>query len=758
MPEPTHPPSAPLLSDRAADRDLLDLTPYTQTLLDIIRDPATEGPLVIGLFGTWGSGKTALMQFVRDELARDAARKFRLAWFDAWKYDKEDALWRALLLRVIDNRRDRDDQGVDITPEPLKSEIARLEQRLYRDVEWEEKGGLTVDLPKLGKAAAAGAIKLSFAMLPGFAAEVVKAAQAALGNAEDAGKFLDAFDRHVIEHHQAQLRSIEQFQHEFEKLVAERIVAQGERLVVFVDDLDRCLPEKAIEVLEAIKLFLDVKGCIFLLGLDQEVVTRGIKVKYREFAVDEGAEGDKRIPIDGAQYLEKIIQLPFRLPKIEPRAMQPFVAQLAAFPDPRCADVFAEGLETNPRKVKRGVNIFLFLSKLAERRKIPSKPVRLAKIVVVYHSHAELYDLLRLNPALLRDLEAYLRQQAASTPREGTVERTAQPTATAPVPARLITDALKRVLTLYLDDRDACFLDADYAELASYFTLTRGAVVETPAGAVPESAARGALPFPVLTFVSIPAGEFLMGTSDHQPPSHWSGGTFAEELSAHPVVNVSWNNAVAYCEWLTEKFRISDCGFNLPKSAIRNPKSLCVCRRRRNGRNRRAGQTGAFGPGAISGMPRNATRQRARSTQRRRWANIRPAATVRMALRIWQAMCGSGARIGTTRTITRTRPGKIQRVLLLEITASCAAARSTVGRGTCGARSAAGAALAAGAGFRVFGLCFLPFSDSGLWSLWALGLWRGLNSKFGRLKSRHRIAKSAYADWFLADAGRLRYG
>ena len=620
-----------LVSDLEAEDDLLDFAPYSLTLLDIIRDPQTKGPLVIGLFGTWGSGKSSLMRFVERELrvpAKDHQRSFRVAWFDAWKYEKEEALWRALLLRVVDELRDRDADGKDITPKERKEAIEKLEQRFYRDVDWEEKGGLTVDWSKLVKGAATGAIQFSFAFLPGLATltEAVKAAQGAVGKAENANELVEAFRRDVIKHHQDQLRSIEQFQKEFGDLIREHVMRHGQRLVGFVDDLDRCLPEKTFEVLEAIKLFLDVKGCIFLLGLDQEVVTRGIKVKYRDFAIDE-SHTKRVIPIDGAAYLEKIIQLPFRLPKIEPRAMQPFIHGLAAFPDARCENVFAEGLETNPRKVKRAINIFLFISKLADKRNIPDiKPVRLAKIVVIYHSHPLLYERLRDAPYLLPLLEEYYRKQEAQTPREQLRAPRAEEGVDAAAAAKqvveppaalagLLKPELKNVMALFLDDPDACFAVTDdkgrYLDFGKYFTLTRGAIAEAPAPTAAEAASRLTLAFPAPTFVRVPAGEFLMGTSDaeieyllkttdwakewkekdyfkseqaqhrvaleefqigkypvtnaeyqafvrdaqHQPPSHWSGDTFPEELAAHPVVNVSWQDGDAYCQWLTQKLR-----------------------------------------------------------------------------------------------------------------------------------------------------------------------------------------------------------
>jgi len=95
-------------------------------------------------------------------------------------------------------------------------------------------------------------------------------------------------------------------------------------LLFLIDDLDRCLPEKAVEVLESIKLFLEVPGCAFVLGVDDEVIDRGILHRYRDYAFDTGRDDvrgpmeelGRGAPISGAEYLEKIVHLPVRVPPL----------------------------------------------------------------------------------------------------------------------------------------------------------------------------------------------------------------------------------------------------------------------------------------------------------------------------------------------------------------------------------------------------------------------------------------------------------
>lgn len=77
-----------------------------------------------------------------------------------------------------------------------------------------------------------------------------------------------------------------------------------EKIVIFIDDLDRLVPERAVELLEVLKLFLDCEHCVFVLAIDYNVVVRGVKGKY----------GDDLDDAKGKAFFEKIIQVPFTVP------------------------------------------------------------------------------------------------------------------------------------------------------------------------------------------------------------------------------------------------------------------------------------------------------------------------------------------------------------------------------------------------------------------------------------------------------------
>ncbi|MEO1097971.1 MAG: P-loop NTPase fold protein, partial [Bacteroidota bacterium] len=423
--------------DIPSSEDLLGFKSYAKTLADLIADRKTQTPLTIGIFGSWGSGKSTLMQMIQSELKQrnqHSKQHFVLIRFNAWKYSREDALHRAIILRVLDSLRPEDDNSLNPASKqnPVSKHITTLEQRLYRDVEWEEKGRLTLDWPKVIRGGAGSAFKLSYSFLPGLSGltEAVKAAQGAFGKgdiANDTATLFEAFQRDVVKHHQVQLRHIEQFQEQFDTVISTYF--PNERIVIFVDDLDRCLPEKTIEVLEAIKLFMDVKRCVFVLGLDQQIISRAIQHRYKDLQPEER----KKLAFDGIRYLEKIVQLPFMLPSIEIGDMHNYVDSLNADwpetpPETSCSAILAESLPSNPRQVKRTINVFLLIWKLAENRreKIGNTvtPLRLVKVVVLQTAYPTLFEELKLHPLLLSQLEAYFAEPKIQNTEKHNVSET----------------------------------------------------------------------------------------------------------------------------------------------------------------------------------------------------------------------------------------------------------------------------------------------------------------------------------------------
>ena len=597
-----------IVNDQPTDKDALDFTPYVETLADIIQTGNT--PLTIGVFGTWGSGKTSLMRMVKKQLPGD----FTIAWFDAWKYDKEESLWRAFLLCVLSALKETaSNQGKPV------EEFDKLQSLLYHEMEIEKVGGVTIDLAKLGGVAAKGLAQLSLSFIPGLSTLTKLMEELQSGAVKSVDEATAAIRRERTKIYIEQIQFLEQFQSKFKGLVQEHVYPN--RLVVFVDDLDRCLPEKAIEVLEAIKLFLDAENCIFVLGLDQEVIARGIEMKYKELGARQDGDGQGHFTIEGVRYLEKIIQLPFIIPPVEPSDMGDFVHGLSdPWPNEECPKVFAEGLGDNPRQIKRTVNTFLMLWKLAQKReeklKGKVKPIRLAKVVAIQTVYPDLYNLLlKEEPRYLRELEEYYRSEFSqegqaekgdAMPRaakgkaasEKAIVRTEPPPTLVPFLSRRGAAAVRRILTMHsLGLQDANFAGLPPDELKLYFTLTRRA--EAPQRTPPPEAAR-------LVFepqmVKIPAGKFLMGSTKEQlvpsvysneqdwlqsempqheiglseysigkypitnreyqefvksrgyaPPRGWDGNQFPSGRGDHPVVNVSWEDAVTYCKWLSEQ-------------------------------------------------------------------------------------------------------------------------------------------------------------------------------------------------------------
>jgi formylglycine-generating enzyme required for sulfatase activity len=405
-------------SDNWAIDDMLGFDVYKPALMDIIQN--AETPLTVGVFGTWGSGKTSLLRMLEKEIREMGLLKYRPVWFTAWKYDKQDALWRAFILRVIDELYPKEDNGERMAKDRLSEAqqegveyLDRLTKSVYQDVSWEGDSSWVMDWEQT---------KLEMVKLPFWLALSLVGQREAAKDMGMTPQMAEIIEREVANHHMQQLSSMEQFEKIFGEAV-NRILGDDGRLIVFVDDLDRCLPEKAIEILEAIKLFLHVPQTIFVLGMDREIVRRGIESHYGTYLRDDGKERPD-LPINGDSYLQKLIQLPFNLPSLDADGREKFIGALQKHLegeqrlDEMTCQVFARGLLPNPRQVKRALNVFNLLHNIAEEQEKKelidkgsvSSPL-LAKTVLIQSQWPELYVRWRQYPILIQLLEEeYSRQ------------------------------------------------------------------------------------------------------------------------------------------------------------------------------------------------------------------------------------------------------------------------------------------------------------------------------------------------------------
>ena len=527
----------PDLPADSLDKDRLNFGPYVRTLLEIILDPEIKTPLTIGIFGSWGSGKTSLMRMIEAGIAAANAaanlpaeassatapspvvqptaenapspRQTFCIWFNAWLYSKEATLWRALVIQVISCLLE-----IGEIKDKARDKLDALAEQFYRVAGTMELGDLSIKASDLQAGQGTGNAQLRLTLQSGLdlletvAQKPSDPAAAVKALRDQVRKTTAGFERERIE-------SLEKFRKDFKDLIGTYICQRG-CLVIFVDDLDRCLPEKAVEVLEAIKLFLDVPGCIFVLGIDHGVIERGIRLRYgemggagerqmirlnvdqqllamkdgaaryRAFLQDLAKNSQENDTIDGARYLEKIIQIPFVLPPVSLDRMGQFVADLVPdLPDSRCAEVLVNGLELNPRQIKRALNILTLLHKLAQKTDMADRvsPVRLAKLVVIQQRHPDLYQLARQEPGKLELWERAFRKQK-NWEEFQRLTRAAPEEKDRPMPDELVgyedVETLEKLLTFMplVGDvaREANFIGMTAEQLRDLVFLTRTVV------------------------------------------------------------------------------------------------------------------------------------------------------------------------------------------------------------------------------------------------------------------------------------------
>jgi predicted KAP-like P-loop ATPase len=403
-------------SDNETNIDLLGFQHLANAVISIVRKEHLL-PATIGVYGDWGGGKSSLVQIIQAGLENEEG--VVVLSFNGWLFegyeDAKTALMGSILEELLDKQK--------ILPN-LRDKAKKLLKRVDG---LKVAGGVT----KLAVGLATGGFPIAFA--GGF--DLMAQAKGALTHLKDADperakEYLkEGANDGDGEEDESLRRSIREFRDDFSKLLEESKIM---KLVVVIDDLDRCLPDTIIETLEAIKLFLFVKNTAFILGADERLVRYAVRKRFPELP-------GERVEV-GRDYLEKLVQFPVRVPPLGRAEMETYISllftqlsdlkpeqrerarQRAINPDAgsltsvnfnlniaqellkdelpsqlkeqlslaqRIAPLLSASLKGNPRQCKRFLNTLLMRLEMAQFRNVPLQQRVLAKLMLLEYFKPE---------------------------------------------------------------------------------------------------------------------------------------------------------------------------------------------------------------------------------------------------------------------------------------------------------------------------------------------------------------------------------
>lgn len=293
--------------DNASQVDILFYEPYADVIAEIAQNPEYK-PLTIGVFGIWGAGKSTLLNLVEQKIPDGKKDKKNICVnINAWTFEGyEDAKVAVIecLLRELKEK----------APDGLGKKILNLLKRVdYFKLTTKAIG---MGAPIVASLATGNPLPVVLG-ITGTATEIgngIKEASAAVQTLHD-----DYLKEDKIPSEESLVNNIRKFRDEFEKALKDSDV---ENIIVLIDDLDRCQPDRIIETLEAIKLFLSVSKTVFVIAADENVIQYAIKKKYPS--------------LDGftvkleKEYIEKIVQLPIYIPELSAKDIENYLMLLVA--------------------------------------------------------------------------------------------------------------------------------------------------------------------------------------------------------------------------------------------------------------------------------------------------------------------------------------------------------------------------------------------------------------------------------------------
>ncbi len=455
-------------SDNETTVDLLGFKVHADLVRAVITDSKLL-PITIGIFGDWGSGKTSVMKMLQHDLTGEnfpegSAERLQLdgvacLYFNGWLFEGYDDAKSALLGSVLTELKEHKRYGGK-----LKDKATTL----LRSVEWMRL--VRFGFKEIALPAALAFVTGGASILPTLVAtgkNIFDKIQAGVADPDAAGS-VDWSEFVKLAESADVPMDVRTFRSRFAEMLSNSDI---KTLIVLIDDLDRCTPQRIIDNLEAIKLFLSVDNTAFVIGADPRIVRYAISSIYRpvEIQKDELADPSSNVVKD---YLEKLIQIPYHLPRLSPAEVETYMSMLFCHQGLNedgfktvhnaliqhrekdrytvfslgairksfngnlseelqnnllfcnaAASLITEGLKGNPRQVKRFLNAFILRKKLAQVAQLShiKDPVLVKLMILEYTEEDSFNELYKWQaaedgfPSKLQQLEEVLRSPGDST-------------------------------------------------------------------------------------------------------------------------------------------------------------------------------------------------------------------------------------------------------------------------------------------------------------------------------------------------------
>jgi len=298
--------------DIETTEDFLNFSVIAQTAANFIKESG-ERPISIGISGSWGVGKTSLVKMIRQEIENFGDQNYCFIDFNAWLYQGYDDARMALLQTVADFLLEKTKANQTLLERAKgfcrRINVLRFFKAMIPVIAGGVSGYATTGNPGgVAMGAVSGAIGATTGNIVQQAAKIT----------DESIKLYDNIANSISPEATASLpQEIQKIRNEFESLLSDLKI----KLVVIVDDLDRCLPDTAISTLEAMRLLLFMKNTAFIIAADENMIRKAVSAHFRGTVLS-----DELV----TNYFDKLIQVPISVPHLGISEIRAYLMMLLA--------------------------------------------------------------------------------------------------------------------------------------------------------------------------------------------------------------------------------------------------------------------------------------------------------------------------------------------------------------------------------------------------------------------------------------------